>query len=207
MILIYANIIQFGFSGFPGGSAGEESPCNSADLGSIPGLRRSPGEGNGYPYYYSGLENFMDCIVHGVTKSRTRLSNFHFTWIFWPCPMWLWQFSRDFYGGGSDLSMGTPPRLNTFLASWFKLVSVCWSSILRCCLSHGSRVRHPHCRPRLVSLRSASAGTSQGVGSYRAVPRGRGGGSIQNQRLDWIHSNLCGFGNPCVWGTALSTGL
>ena len=39
---------------------------------------RSPGEGNGYPLQYSGLENSMDCIVHGVAKSQTRLSNFHF---------------------------------------------------------------------------------------------------------------------------------
>ena len=64
--------------GFPGGSAGKESICNAGDLGSIPGLRRSPGEGNGYPLQYSGLENSMDCIVHGVTKSRTRLNNLHF---------------------------------------------------------------------------------------------------------------------------------
>ena len=47
-------------------------------LGSIPGLERSPGEGNGYTLQYSGLENSMDCIVHGVAKSRTQLSNFHF---------------------------------------------------------------------------------------------------------------------------------
>ena len=45
----------------------------------IPGLGRSPGEGKGYPLQYSGLENSMDCIVHEVAKSRTRLSNFHFT--------------------------------------------------------------------------------------------------------------------------------
>ena len=49
------------------------------DLGSIPGLGRSPGEGKGYPLQYSSLENSMDCIVHGVTKSQTRQSNFHFT--------------------------------------------------------------------------------------------------------------------------------
>ena len=47
------------------GSAGKESACNTGDLGSIPGLRRSPGEGKGYPLQYSGLENFMDCIVQG----------------------------------------------------------------------------------------------------------------------------------------------
>ena len=47
--------------GFPGGSAGKESPCNVRNLGSIPGLGRSPGEGNSYPLQYSGLENSMDC--------------------------------------------------------------------------------------------------------------------------------------------------
>ena len=62
---------------FPGGSAGKESACNVGDLDSIPGLERSPGKGNGYPLQYSGLENSMDYIVHGVAKSRTRLSNFH----------------------------------------------------------------------------------------------------------------------------------
>ena len=61
------------------GSAGKESACNAGDLGLIPGLGRSPGEGNSYPLQYSGLENSMECIVLGVTKSRTRLSEFHFT--------------------------------------------------------------------------------------------------------------------------------
>ena len=65
--------------GFPGVSAGKECACNAGDLDSISGLGRSPGEWNSYPLQYSGLENSMDCIVHGVTKSRTRLSNFHFT--------------------------------------------------------------------------------------------------------------------------------
>ena len=48
------------------------------DLGSIPGLGRSPGEGKGYPLQYSGLENSVDCIVHGVAKRWTGLSDFHF---------------------------------------------------------------------------------------------------------------------------------
>ena len=65
--------------GFPGGSEGKVSACNAGDLGSIPGLGRSPGEGKGYPLQYSGLENSMDCIVHGVSKSQTQLSNLHFT--------------------------------------------------------------------------------------------------------------------------------
>ena len=60
---------------FPGGSAGKESAWNAGGLGSIPGLGRSPGEGNGYPLQYSGQENSMDYTVHGVTKSRTQLSN------------------------------------------------------------------------------------------------------------------------------------
>ena len=64
--------------GFPGGSDGKESACNVGDLGSIPGLGRSPGEGNGYPLQYSGLENSMDYIVHRVAKSPTRLRDFHF---------------------------------------------------------------------------------------------------------------------------------
>ena len=64
--------------GFPESSVGKESTHNAGDLGSIPGLGRSPGEGKGYPLQYSGLENSMDCMVHGVAKSRTQLSNFHF---------------------------------------------------------------------------------------------------------------------------------
>ena len=60
------------------GSAGKESACNMGDPDSIPGLGRFPGEGKGYPFQYSGLENTMDCMVHGVAKSPTRLSNFHF---------------------------------------------------------------------------------------------------------------------------------
>jgi len=54
---------------FPCGSAGKESAFNARDLGSIPGLGRSPGEGSGYPFQYSGLENSVDCIGHGVAKS------------------------------------------------------------------------------------------------------------------------------------------
>ena len=60
------------------GSAGKESACNVGDLGSILGLGKSPGEGKGYPLQYSGLENSMDCTVHGVTKSWTRLMTFPF---------------------------------------------------------------------------------------------------------------------------------
>ena len=70
------------FLGLPCGSAGKKSTCNAGDLDSISGLWRSPWEGNGYPLQYSGLENSMDCIVHGVAKSQTWLSDFHFTFTF-----------------------------------------------------------------------------------------------------------------------------
>ena len=73
-MILYCTILW----GFPRGSAGKESTCNAGDLDSIPGLGRSPGEEKGYPLQYFGLENSLDCIVHGVTKSRTRLSDFHF---------------------------------------------------------------------------------------------------------------------------------
>ena len=64
--------------GFPDSSVDKESACNAGDPNLIPGSRRSPGEGKGYPLQYFGLENSMDCIVHGVAKSWTRLSSFHF---------------------------------------------------------------------------------------------------------------------------------
>ena len=68
--------------GFPGGSDGKESACNAGDSGSIPGLGRSPGEGNGNPLQYSCLENpthrgAWQATVHGVTKNRTQLGNEH----------------------------------------------------------------------------------------------------------------------------------
>ena len=71
------------WQGMSGVSAGKESACNTGDLGSIPGLGRSPGEGKGYSFQCSGLENSTDGIVHGAAKSRTGLSDFHFP---------FWQF-------------------------------------------------------------------------------------------------------------------
>ena len=66
--------------GFPGGSYGKESACNAGNAGLIPGSGRSRGDGNGYPPQYSCLENSIDrgdwwAIVHGVTKSRTQLTD------------------------------------------------------------------------------------------------------------------------------------
>ena len=54
--------------GFPSGSCSKKSACNAGDLGLIPGLERSCGEGKGYPHQYSGLEKSMDCIAHGVQR-------------------------------------------------------------------------------------------------------------------------------------------
>ena len=74
-------VIDFIFLGFPCGSPGKESTCSVGDLVSIPGLGRS-GERKGYQLQHSDLENSMDCIVHVVTKSWTRLSDFHFHFFF-----------------------------------------------------------------------------------------------------------------------------
>ena len=77
--LIYGSPTQG--EGFPDSSVGKEYTCNAGDLGSIPGLGRSPGEGKVCPLQYSGLENSMDYTVHGVAKSQTQLSlslSFHF---------------------------------------------------------------------------------------------------------------------------------
>ena len=64
--------------GFPGSSAGKESACSVGDLGLIPGLRISSGEGNGYPLQYFSLENELYSPWGGVAKTQTRLSDFHF---------------------------------------------------------------------------------------------------------------------------------
>ena len=73
--------------GFSCGSVGKKkSACNAGNLSLIPGLGRSPREGRGYPLQYSGLENSMGSIVHGVTKSLTCLSDFHFTYTYMGFP-------------------------------------------------------------------------------------------------------------------------
>ena len=73
------SMCDYGKSRSSDSSVGKESSFNAGEPGSIPGLERSPGEEKGYPLQYSGLENSMDCIFHGVTKSRTWLSDSLFT--------------------------------------------------------------------------------------------------------------------------------
>ena len=80
-ILRWIRYAQCAF-GLPGGSVGKEFACSVGDLGLIPGLGRSPGEGNGNLLQYSGLKNSMDCIVQEVAKSRTHLSKFHCQYAF-----------------------------------------------------------------------------------------------------------------------------
>ena len=90
-------IIFFWLLGFPCGSAGKESACNVGDLGSVPRLGRFPGEGKGNPLQYSGLENSMDCVVHGVAKNQARLNNFHFS------DFWRWVTIKNYEG--SEISL------------------------------------------------------------------------------------------------------
>ena len=106
------------YLGFPSGSDGKKSTCNAGDLGLIPGLERSPGEGNGYPLQYTGLENSMDCIVHGVPKSRDtteRLALFFFfgnrTEIGFPASFAVRCGRRtDFFLGNPGISNGCNSR-------------------------------------------------------------------------------------------------
>ena len=117
---------------FPHSSVGKESACN-ADLGLIPGLGQSPGEGKGYPLQYSGLENSTDCIVHAVTKSRTQLSDFHFhfsdplkmddTHLHW----WGWIFFTQSTNSNANLFWNTStdiPRNDDLPAIWTSLSPV-----------------------------------------------------------------------------------
>ena len=97
--------------GFPHSSVGKESACTAGDPGLIPGLRRSPGEGKGYPLQCSGLENSMDDIVHGITKSWTRLSHVHFQFSFWS----IFFFSHKMHRGQPCFLEAKNKRQNSFI--------------------------------------------------------------------------------------------
>ena len=93
-----------GFLDFPGGSDSKESACNAGDPGSVPGLGRSPGEGNGYPLQYTCLENSMDrgasqATIHGVTKNRKWLSISHFHFTFKGKGECVWPVHGLLHGG------------------------------------------------------------------------------------------------------------
>ena len=82
----------------PLSSVGKESACNAGDPGLIPELEKSAAEGIGYPLQYSGLENSMNCIVHGFAKSLTWLSDFYFhfqvTFTLWIYEIYLYNITR-----------------------------------------------------------------------------------------------------------------
>ena len=119
------------FLGFPGGSDGRESACNVRDLGLIPGLGGSPGEGHSYPHQYSALENSMDCIVHAVPKSRTGLREFTLLLLyFWrrkrqPTPVFMPGKSH-----GPRSLVGYNPRGRKELDTTERLLCVCYFTFL-----------------------------------------------------------------------------
>ena len=117
--------------GFPDSSIGKESACNAGDPGSIPGLGRSPGEGKGYPLQYSGLENSMDCIAHGVANSQGWLSDSHFhfsNFMFkgnawgdtrrWALGIWLAHVGRALMNEINTLIIETPKSSSPLLPLW-----------------------------------------------------------------------------------------
>ena len=94
-------------------SVGKESACNAGDPGLISGSERSPGEGNGYPLQYSGQENSMECIVHEVAKSRTRLSDFH---------------SQPFVTTGKTTALTIRTFVSRVMSLLFNTLSLSWLS-------------------------------------------------------------------------------
>ena len=113
----------------PCGSAGKESTCNVEGLGSIPGLGRSPGEGKGYPLQYSGLENSLDCLVHGAAKSQTpTFTSLHF--------MLILYFIKWFLSGGKNIwkplkckAWGLPWWLGAKVPTWECRGTCIWSLV------------------------------------------------------------------------------
>ena len=129
--------------GFSCGSAGKESACGMGDLGLIPGLGRSPGEGKAYPFQYSGLENSTDCIVHGVAKSQTWLSDFHFS--FWKVS---WALAFSFLLGNWHASQHLlPSTRETHLSLCSATLSLKASSTDQECGHPGEVIRNAELKP------------------------------------------------------------
>ena len=133
------------------GSAGQESACNAGDLGSIPGLGRSPEEGNGYPLQYSGLENSMDrrawqATIHGVAKSQPQLSNFQLA-------MKMLCVRHSVMSDSLGPHGLWPTRLLCPWVSPGKNTAVgCHSLLQGIFLTQGSNLGLPHCRQILYHL-------------------------------------------------------
>ena len=115
--------IMLVFIPFLCGSSGKESACTVGDLGSILGLGRSTGEGKGYPLQYSGLEKSMDCRVHGVAKSWTWLSDFHFKPFWGFFFVWCEWVSKLHWFTSTCLAFPVP--LSSTVYSWL----LCWRLI------------------------------------------------------------------------------
>ena len=106
--------------GFPGGSAGKESACNVGDLGLIPGLGKSPGEGNGYPLQYSGLENSITIKFMGWQRVRHD-------WVtFTPLQKLLNFNSAEF-----KITFTNTWRISGIIEFWFRCWSCCQSGVCR----------------------------------------------------------------------------
>ena len=122
---------------FPCGSAGKEPACNVGDLGLIPGLERSPGEGKGYPLQYPGLENSMDSVVREVAKSQTQLSNLHIQFIYVYINLLILE-SNKVLAGRKDLwkiwKYKTREKSNVKASKLYavKKAHVFWMDILTC---------------------------------------------------------------------------
>ena len=130
-----------GKRGFPGGSDDKESACNAEEQSSIPGLGRSPGEGNGYPLQSSCLENPMDrgawrATVHGV-QSQTQLSNWHTHSAVITLPPWWWLLGGEASGAPPGSGPGGLARSTDLLGLWPR--HSCWlrgtNCRRRCCAS------------------------------------------------------------------------
>ena len=147
------------FLGFPYGSAGKESTCNAGDLGSIPGLGRSPEEGKGYPLQYSGLENphgqrSREGTVHGVAKSQTWLSDW--SDLIWSDKKKLVKVKVQIVQ--SDLTLCWPCELYSPWNSPGQNIRVGSLSLLQGVFStQGSDPGLPHCRWILYQLRHREA--------------------------------------------------
>ena len=103
----------------PDSSVVKDSTCNAGDPSLIPGLGKSTGEGKGYPLQYSGLENFMDCIDHGVAKSRIRLSDFSLSL----SAFFMVQLSHPYMTAGNTIALTIWTFVGKVMSLYFNTLS------------------------------------------------------------------------------------